>query len=63
MDAVQALDHLISRHGHCLLMEDHGLARGLVTLHDLQKGLGLSETNRSTVRLGDCCRCELVGFR
>ena len=60
MTASAALARLIDSHGHCLLVEQAGLALGLVTIGDLQRGL-TSELQRQTpLCLVDCLRTELV---
>lgn len=60
MAASAALARLIDSHGHCLLVERAGLALGLVTIGDLQRGLA-SDLSRSQVPcLEDCLRTDLV---
>jgi H+/Cl- antiporter ClcA len=52
-----ALGMLLDAHGHCLLVEQAGWVKGLVTLADLQQVLN---SKRSVSFLQDCLRSELV---
>lgn len=56
----EALARLIDSHGHCLLVERAGLALGLVTIGDLQRGLSCELRRLEPLRLEDCLRTELV---
>ncbi len=60
MAASEALARLIHSHGHCLLVERAGLALGLVTIGDLQRGLACELRHLEPLRLEDCLRTELV---
>jgi H+/Cl- antiporter ClcA len=61
----RAINLLIERQGHCLLVTDRGRTLGLVNLADLQRGLqrqkeqGEGARNRVST-LADCLRSELV---
>lgn len=52
-----ALAMLLDAHGHCLLVEQAGWVKGLITLADLQQVLN---SKRSVSFLQDCLRSELV---
>ncbi len=52
-----ALGMLLDARGHCLLVEQSGWIKGLITLADLQQVLN---SNRSISFLSDCLRSELV---
>ena len=52
-----ALGMLLDARGHCLLVEQSGWVKGLITLADLQQVLN---SNRSISFLSDCLRSELV---
>ena len=60
MTASAALARLIDSHGHCLLVERAGLALGLVTIGDLQRGLGSDLSRPQPLCLEDCLRTDLV---
>ncbi len=60
MTASAALARLIDSHGHCLLVEQAGLALGLVTIGDLQRGLSSDVQRQGALCLADCIRTELV---
>lgn len=60
MAASAALARLIDSHGHCLLVERAGLALGLVTIGDLQRGLASDLRRQEPLRLEDCLRTDLV---
>ncbi len=60
MTASVALARLIDSHGHCLLVEQAGLALGLVTIGDLQRGLASEVKRQEALCLSDCIRTELV---
>lgn len=60
MTASVALARLIDSHGHCLLVEQAGLALGLVTIGDLQRGLASEVKRQEALCLADCIRTELV---
>ncbi|WP_295533245.1 chloride channel protein [Synechococcus sp. UW140] len=52
-----ALGMLLDARGHCLLVEQSGWVKGLITLADLQQVLN---SNRNISFLSDCLRSELV---
>ncbi|MCP9799140.1 chloride channel protein [Cyanobium sp. Lug-B] len=60
MAASAALARLIDSHGHCLLVERAGLALGLVTIGDLQRGLASDLSRSQAPCLEDCLRTDLV---
>jgi H+/Cl- antiporter ClcA len=60
MTASAALARLIDSHGHCLLVERAGLALGLVTIGDLQRGLASDLSRSQPVCLENCLRTDLV---
>ena len=61
LPAAEALALLIEAHGHCLIVQEQGLAVGLVTLADLQRALsGAIASGPSPLRLIDCLRTDLV---
>jgi len=57
--ALEALDHLVEAHGHCLLVVEGGGVLALVTLPDLQRALS-GASDPDAVVLGDCRRGDLV---
>ena len=57
--ALEALDHLVEAHGHCLLVVEGGCVVALVTLPDLQRALS-GASDPDAVVLGDCRRGDLV---
>jgi hypothetical protein len=52
-----ALGMLLDAHGHCLLVEQAGWVKGIITLADLQQVLN---SNRVISFLVDCLRSEMV---
>ena len=63
LPAAEALAQLIAVHGHCLVIQEQGLAVGLVTLPDLQRALSgaLARAGEGpAVSLLDCRRTDLV---
>jgi hypothetical protein len=52
-----ALGMLLDAHGHCLLVEQAGWVKGIITLADLQQVLN---SNRMISFLADCLRSEMV---
>ena len=55
--ARDALAQLVAAHGHCLIVEREGWVTGLVTLTDLQRGMG---SDRGDLTVEECRRSELV---
>ena len=63
LPAAEALAQLIAVHGHCLVIQEQGLAVGLVTLPDLQRALSgaLARAGEGpAISLLDCRRTDLV---
>jgi hypothetical protein len=60
MPAGDALDRLITAHGHCLIVAEMGAVVGLVTLADLQRALAAGVDRGQAVKLIDCRRGDLV---
>ena len=61
LPAAEALTLLIEAHGHCLLIQEHGTAVGLVTLADLQRALsGAAAFGDQPLNLLDCRRTDLI---
>jgi H+/Cl- antiporter ClcA len=60
LPALAALSRMIQQQGHCLLVEEAGMALGLVTLADLQKALASEAVRTGPLTLRDCLRTELV---
>lgn len=63
LPAAEALAQLIAAHGHCLVIQQQGMAVGLVTLPDLQRALSGALAGAGSgppVNLLDCRRTDLV---
>jgi H+/Cl- antiporter ClcA len=60
LTALAALTQLIEQQGHCLVVEEGGVAQGLVTLADLQRALASEAVRKGPLTLRDCLRTELV---